>query len=169
VWRDAIDRWFKKMSGNADDRGRIDHDPNRITAAEMQLDGYTPVSVTPWETASDGKAYVCEDRTACTAAADFHGAAGWYDVAVEYFDYREGVSTFDLMLNRQTIATWAADNTLPGEAPNGDTSTRYTLHGVPLRPGDVLTIVGHPQDGEPAPIDYMEITPESGGAENGHR
>lgn len=169
VWRDAIDRWFRKMSGIPDAQGRVGHDPNRITAAEMHLEGYTPVEVTPWETASDGKAYVCRDRAVCTAAAHLDRPAGSYDVAVEYFDYREGVSTFDLVLNRQTIATWKANNTLPGEAPNGDTSTRYTLQGVPLRPGDVLTIMGHPDDGEPAPIDYMEITPQTANPENMHR
>jgi alpha-glucuronidase len=159
VWRDAINRWFEKMSGIPDDHKRIDHDPNRITAAQMQLDGYTPVDVNPWETASDGKAYACKDRAACTAAAHLDRPAGWYDVAVQYFDYRQGASTFTLRLNQQTIATWTADDTLPGQAPNGDTSTRYTLRGVPLRPGDVLTIEGHPDSGEPSPIDYMEIMP----------
>jgi alpha-glucuronidase len=159
VWRDAIDRWFEKMSGIPDDRGRIDHDPNRIVAAQMQLDGYTPVDVTPWETASGGNAYACSEHTTCTAAAHFDRTAGWYDVGVQYFDYRQGTSTFRLLLNQQIVATWTADNTLPGQAPNGDTSTRYTLRGVPLRPGDVLTIEGQPDDGEPAPIDYMEITP----------
>ena len=160
VWRDAIDRWFAKMSGIPDALGRVDHDPNRTTASEMQLDGYTPVDVNPWEAASGGKAYVCSDHPTCTAAAHFSRPAGWYTVAVQYFDYRRGVSTFHLLLNQQTIATWTADNTLPGEAPNGDTSTRYTLRGVRLRPGDVLTIEGHPGDGEPAPIDYIEVTPE---------
>ena len=159
VWRDAINRWFEKMSGIADDRHRIDHDPNRIIAAQMQLIGYTPVDVNPWETASGGKAYVCSERTTCTATAHFDRSAGWYDVAVQYFDYRQGASTFRLLLNQQIVATWAADNTLPGQAPNGDTSTRYTLRDVPLRPGDVLTIEGQPDDGEPAPIDYMEIVP----------
>ncbi|HTW49793.1 MAG TPA: alpha-glucuronidase family glycosyl hydrolase [Acidobacteriaceae bacterium] len=161
VWRDAIDRWFERISGIADAEGRIDHDPHRVTAAQMQLDGYTPVDVTPWETASGGKAYVCKNQAQCTAAAAFHGAAGWYDVGVEYFDYLRGASTFRLLLNRQPIAAWTADNTLPGDAPNGDTSTRYTLQGVPLRPGDVLTVEAHPDDGEPAPIDYVEITPEA--------
>jgi alpha-glucuronidase len=161
VWRDAINRWFEKMSGIPDDLHRIDHDPNRITASQMQLDGYAPIDVTPWETASDGKAFLCKDRPMCTASAHLNRPPGRYDIAVEYFDYRQGASTFKLILNQQTIATWTADNTLPGQAPNGDTSTRYTLRGVPLRPGDVLTVEGHPDDGEPAPIDYMEITPES--------
>jgi alpha-glucuronidase len=161
VWRDAIDRWFERISGIEDAEGRIDHDPHRVTVTQMQLDGYTPVDVTPWETASRGKAYVCKDQAQCAAAATFQGAAGWYDVAVQYFDYLHGASTFRLLLNQQPIATWTADGTLPGDAPNGDTSTRYTLQGVPLRPGDVLTVKGHPDDGERAPIDYVEITPET--------
>jgi len=164
VWRDAINRWFLKMSGIADDQHRIDNDPNRITASQMQLDGYAPIDATIWETATDGKAYACKDRAACTASAHLNRPPGWYDIAVQYFDYRQGASTFNLMLNQQPVATWTADNTLPGQAPNGDTSTRYTLRGVPLRPGDVLTLEGHPDNGEPAPIDYMEITPEASSA-----
>ncbi len=155
-----INRWFEKMSGIPDNQHRIDHDPNRITASQMQLQGYTPIDATIWETATSGKAYACEDRTSCTASAKLNRPAGWYSVAVQYFDYRRGASAFALQLNQQTIATWTADNTLPGEAPNGDTSTRFTLYGVPLRPGDTLTIEARPNDGEPAPIDYIEITPE---------
>jgi alpha-glucuronidase len=161
VWRDAITRWFAKISGIADDQDRVDHYPNRTPAAEMQLDGYTAVPVSPWETASGGKAFVCERQAACTAKTTVHRPAGWYDIAVEYFDYIDGISTFELALNQQTIGTWRAGDTLPGRVPNGDTSTRYMLRSVPLRPGDVLTITGHPDDGEPAPIDYIEITPHS--------
>ena len=159
-WRDAITRWFHRMSGIPDDLGRVDHYPDRITASQMQLDGYTPVDAHPWETSSGGKAYVCENRAVCTASTTLTGAGGWYTVAVQYFDYHQGVSTFDLLLNRQTLVTWKADMSLPGDAPSGDTAVRYTLHGVPLRPGDVLTIEGHPSGGEPAPIDYVAIIPE---------
>jgi alpha-glucuronidase len=162
VWRDAITRWFGKMSGIPDDLGRVGHYPGRITASDMQLNGYTPVDVTPWETASGGKAYVCKGHSFCTATAHFNRPAGQYTIAVQYFDYRSGASTFRLILNQRTIGTWSADNTLPGEAPNGATSTRYTLRGVSLRPGDVLTVEGHPDGGEPAPIDYLAITSETG-------
>ncbi len=129
----------------------------------MQLQGYTPVEVTPWETASDGKAYVCGDPDGCTASTAVRHPAGWYTVAVQYFDYRQGASTFKLRLNQQNLATWSSDNNLPGEAPNGDTSTRFTLHGVPLRPGDILSIEGIPAKDEPAPFDYIEITPDAAG------
>jgi alpha-glucuronidase len=159
-WRDAITRWFNKQSGIPDAEGRVDHYPNRVTASQMQLDGYTPVAVYPWESVSGGKAYVCQSHAVCTAATKFNRPAGWYTVAVQYFSYQKPGSTYDLLLNRQTIATWSADMSLPGDAPNGSTAVRYTLHGVPLRPGDVLTIEGHPSNREPAPIDYMAIVPE---------
>jgi alpha-glucuronidase len=162
-WRDAITRWFHKMSGIPDELGRVDHYPNRVAASQMQLDGYTAVDVHPWESASGGKAHICENRAACTAATTFTRASGWYTVAVQYFDYHDGVSTFSLLLNHQTLATWKAEMSLPGNAPSGDTSVRYTLHGVPLRPGDVLTIEGQPNGGEPAPIDYIAVTPERQG------
>jgi hypothetical protein len=40
---------------------------------------------------------------------------------------------------------------------------------VKLQSGDVLTLEGHPDGAEPAPIDYIEIVPEARGvAENPH-
>lgn len=162
-WRDAITRWFYRISGIPDEHGRVGHYPDRVTASQMRLDGYTPVEVHPWESASEGKAYVCENHAVCAASTTFIRPAGWYTVAVQYFDYHDGVSSFDLLLNHQKLATWRADMSLPGNAPSGDTSVRYTLHGVPLRPGDVLTIDGRPDGGEPAPIDYISIIPEPQG------
>src|SRR5271165_617470 len=56
VWRDAVTEWFQHISGIPDKLGRVGHYPNRIVAESMQADGYTTVDVTPWETASGGKA-----------------------------------------------------------------------------------------------------------------
>ena len=85
---------------------------------------------------------------------------------MQYFAYRRSEepsvnpAPFTLVLNRQLLGPRFPPNDLPGKAPNGDTSIRFTLHGVPLRPGDTLTIEGIPNQDEPAPIDYVEITPE---------
>ena len=159
VWRDAVNEWFYRMSGIADDRGRVGHYPGRVEAEDMQLQGYTVVDVTPWETASGGKGVVCERNSACTATMTFNRPAGTYDIAVQYFDFRHGVSTYGLYLNDNLLKEWRADNSLPGDRMNGDTSTRIVVHGITLRPGDVLKIEGHPDDGEPAPLDYIEISP----------
>lgn len=164
VWRDAVNNWFHAMSGIADDKGRVGHDPNRIEAESMQLDGYAPVDVTPWETASGGKAVACRQK-ACSAAVTLERPAGRYDIAAQYFDYLHGVSTYTLSLNGKTIGEWKADNTLPGDAMNGDTSTRFTLPSIELHPGDTLKVEGQPDDGEPAPLDYIEVTPVAAGNE----
>lgn len=161
VWRDAINDYFHALSGIPDEKGRVGHHLNRIEAEEMQLNGYVPVAVTPWETASGAKAVACEKQAVCSASTTLHRKEGRYDVAVQYFDYHDGVSIFTLLLNNKAIASWKADNTLPGDKMNGDTSTRYTVHGVALKPGDTLKIEGHPNGPEPAPLDYVEVTPVS--------
>src|SRR5271170_2269900 len=77
VWRDAVSNWFLRMSGIPDAKGRVGSYPDRIEAESMQLRGYTPIDVTPWETASGGKAVICKDAE-CAATTSFTGVAGTY-------------------------------------------------------------------------------------------
>jgi alpha-glucuronidase len=162
VWRDAVTRWFEKQSGIPDKQGRVGNYPNRIEAENMTPDGYTTVNVKPWETASNSKAAVCNQPTGCTLTTTLNKPAGTYNITVQYFDYWSGKSHFTLDLNGNPIGTWIADDTLPparGEnQPNGDTSTRITFPNITLKPGDTLTLHGTPDNTEPAPVDYIEIT-----------
>ena len=148
VWRDAIDNWFHRISGIDDAHGRVDHDPNRIEAEAMTSNGYEPVDVTPWETASDGKAVVCKVSAGCTLSTTVNKPAGAYDIAVEYFDLRTGVSHYTLLVNGKEVAAWAADNILPPALVrpllDGQTSTRYTAYNIALAPGDKLELRGVP-------------------------
>lgn len=164
VWRDAVTRWFQRISGINDEQGRVGHYPNRIEAEDMQAEGYTAVDVTPWETASNSKAVLCKQKDGCTLTATLEKPAGRYSVAVQYFDYWHAASQFELLLNNQRIGAWKADDTLPPARsalePNGDTSTRITFTDVTIKPGDILTLRGTPDGDEPAPVDYIEITPE---------
>jgi alpha-glucuronidase len=157
VWRDAVVNWFHRMSGIEDAQARVGHNRNRLEAEDMQLANYLPVDVTPWETASGGKAVACSGRNACEASMRFAGKPGQYRVSVQYFDLNNGVSHYDLVVNDQTVDSWAADASLPSNQMNGHTSTRHTVVNVALKPGDTLKIVGHPDGGEPAPVDYLEI------------
>lgn len=159
VWRDAVCNWFRRMSGIADTAGRVGHYPDRIEAEKMQLTGYTPIAVTPWETASEGTAIACENATVCQATAVLQRPVGWYNVTVQYFDQNNGASRFQLFLNRQQIGTWIADDDLPSNLPNGHTSTRHVIPRVAIRPGDVLRLVGSPNGGEAAPVDYLQLKP----------
>ncbi len=156
VWRDAVVKWFNRISGIPDAQGRVGHNPNRIEAEDMQLSGYAPAEVTPWETASGGKAVAC-GQSSCSASFNFTRDSGSYDVAVQYFDQNNGVSQYQLFVNDRSVATWAADDHLPSDKMNGHTSTRHVIAGVQLRSGDVLKIVGRPDSGEPAPLDYVEL------------
>ncbi len=189
VWRDAIDTWFHRISGIEDTKGRVGHDPNRIEAEAMQAKGYEVIEPTPFETTSGGKAVVCHDAKGCTLTTTLNKAAGKYNIAVQYFDLRTGVSQYKLRLNGKVIAKWGADAILPPAVVrprlDGQTSTRYTARDIDLKPGDSLELEGIPdlilRDGraggpqdkaavasgptptndtrELAPVDYIEIGP----------
>jgi alpha-glucuronidase len=157
VWRDAIVNWFHRMSGIDDALGRVGHNPNRFEAENMQLSGYAPVDVTPWETASQGKAVACTGQSSCSASFKFNRENGVYDIAVQYFDLNNGISHYKLFVNDREAASWAADDHLPSNNMNGHTSTRHTVREVELKPGDAVKIEGEPDGGEPAPLDYVEV------------
>jgi alpha-glucuronidase len=163
VWRDAVDQWFQRISGIDDTQHRIGQDPHRIEAESMTPVGYTVVDADPWETASGGKAVICQRTEACTLTTQHAGETGHFRIAVQYFDLRTGVSTFELLLNGKSIAHWKADATLPPAVVEkrlgGHTSTRVTLPDVMLQKGDTLTLRGTPEGGELAPVDYLEISP----------
>ena len=80
-------------------RAASDIDPNRIEAEAMKTGGYQTVDVTPWETASGGKAVACHEAKGCTLTTTLDKPAGTYDVAVQYFDIWRGVSTYTLSVN----------------------------------------------------------------------
>ena len=123
----------------------------------MTLDGYTVEPVTPWETASGGKAIGCE-KPACSASFRFEGRPGRYEIAVQYFDERDGASLYKLFAGGRVVAEWLADDSLPSDQPNGHTSTRKTVKGIALLPGDEIRIEARTDGQEHADIDYVEIT-----------
>jgi alpha-glucuronidase len=158
VWRDAVCSWFLRESGIPDARGRAGHFPNRIEAESMKLEGYQVVDVTPWETASGGKAVECPaPAQTCSASFRYPGAAGWRDLNVEYFDQNNGESSFRVYVGAQLVDEWVADDHLPSRKPDGSSSTRRLITGLALRPGDEVRIVGVPDGEERAPLDYVEV------------
>jgi alpha-glucuronidase len=160
VWRDAIVQYFFKESGVPDAQGRAGHFPGRMEAEDARLTGYTVFDVRPWEDASRGKAVTCPEKS-CSAEWTYTGKPGSYNIAVQYFDLQGGVAHFALSVNGSPIALWAADSSLPSRRPDGDNSTRMTVRGVSLKPGDVIRIEGTPDGSDPAALDYIEIEPAS--------
>ena len=163
VWRDAICNWFFRASGIPDAKGRVGHHPHRIEAEAMQLEGYVPVDIVPWENASGGKGIECPQAQGCAAKFRFTNKPGWYEIDVQYFDQNNGASTFRLSVNGHIIDEWLANDRLPATAPGGDSSTRRRIFGVALRGGDAIRIEGIPDAGEHAPLDYVEILSNSAG------
>lgn len=159
VWRDAITRYFARMSGIPDDLHRVGNYPGRISSGQMTLDGYTPVEVKPWETASEGKAAECVGRAECSASLAWNGPDGWFNLAVDYYDLRTGASQFTLNIAGHNVDTWSSDEDLPDFRMNGNSETRHTLTNVALHHGDKLKLIGKPDGKEPAPFDYIEIKP----------
>jgi alpha-glucuronidase len=128
----------------------------------MELHGYVPFNVTPWEAASGGKAIECPSLSeSCTATLRFAGAPGRYDIDVGYFDQSNGVSQFRVYLDKHLIADWTANDHLPATVPNADSSTRHRIHAVALQTGDTLSIEGRPDGPEHAALDYVEFTASS--------
>ncbi len=151
--------WFLKMSGIPDRLGRVGHCPNRIEAKSVQAVGYKPVDVVPWETAFGSKAVICSGAPVCSLTTRLNRPAGTYSIAVQYFDLNHGKSSYQLLLDGKPVASWKADRSLPSSKLDGHTSTRFTVPSIALAPGDALTLRGTPDGAEPAPVDYIEITP----------
>jgi alpha-glucuronidase len=160
VWRDAICNYFLRKSGSADAKGRAGYFPNRVEAEGMELRGYVPVDVTPWENASGGKAIECARPRGCSASFPFTRDAGRYSIYVAYFDQRNGESKFRVFVGGKLVDQWVANDQLPATKIGGDSSTRRRIDGLELHPGEQIRIEGIPDRDEHAALDYIEITPE---------
>jgi alpha-glucuronidase len=166
VWRDSIVEYFFKLSGIPDEQGRAGHHPGRLEAEDARLTGYKIIDVMPWEDASGGKAVSCAlasenaAQRSCSAEWSYNGQAGRFNIAVQYFDLQPGAATFTLKINGTATAAWTADAALPSSRPHGDNSTRRTVRGIDLKPGDVIRVEGVPDQTDPAALDYIEIVPE---------
>jgi alpha-glucuronidase len=157
VWRDAICDWLLGLTGMPDAEGRVGHHPDRIEAEDMQLQGYTPLDITPAYFASGGKAINCSGAQQCSASFYFKRNSGTYDLDVQYFDLKTGIARLSVLVNSRPVDEWQANDDLPSAKPDGDTSRRRTIPAVPLRSGDEITIRGTPDGGDTAMLDYVEI------------
>lgn len=159
-WRDAVDTYFFRKSGIADQKGRVTARPpaGRIEAEKMTLRGYAPIAVTPPEAASGAKAVRCGSAP-CTARFRYEGAVGWRDLAVRYFDPSGGAARFKVRINAQVVDEWVADDLLPSNKLDAHTSSRRLVTGIALRPGDEIVVEGTPDASDPAALDYLEIAP----------
>ena len=165
VWRDAINSFYFNKSGIPDEAGRVGNHPWRIEAEDMDLDGYEPYAVSPFETASGATAIVTSSNsTTGVATTKLKFPSGRYDLAINYYDMAIGRSQWQVYINHRKIGEWIGDSDLTlGHAPSnyidGHSATRITFHNVKIKKGDTLKIVGKPDGIEPAPLDYISLLP----------
>lgn len=164
VWRDAIVNFYNNISGIPDELGRVGNHPYRIEAEDMDLDGYIPYTVAPFEAASNYTAIVTATNSSLGIASTTLDSSGVFDIAVNYYDLYGGVSMWSLYLNNATVGMWRgnAEDVL-GHTPSiyidGHSAIRVTFKNVTVSRGDRLVITGRPSGVEPAPLDYVSILP----------
>jgi alpha-glucuronidase len=158
VWRDAVNDWFYRASGIPDTGGRVGKHKERTEAEALRLEGYTPMEPIRWESASGGKAIECRVPQ-CAANLTFTGAAGWYQLRVQYFDQNNGAAKYRARVGEQILDAWQATFIVPTARIDSSSSSRRTIAKVALRPGDVIRVEGSPDAGELAGLDYIEILP----------
>ena len=105
----------------------------------------------------------------CTAQWIYSGAAGRFNIVVQYFDLQPGTAHFTFSVNSQQLVSWAANDTLLSRRPDGDNSTRFTFRGansrgIDLKPGDTIQVEGTPDASDPAALDYIEVDSPAGSA-----
>lgn len=165
VWRDSINQFYYNLSEVDDHAKRVGNHPYRVEAEEMTLDGYRPYRVTPFHAASKYRAIVTtSNSTVGTASTNITFDSGTYDVAVNYFDVIGGKAQYKLHINNRTVGTWVGDlEDKLGHAPSvyldGHSATRITFRDIQVTKGDILTLEGHPDGIEAAPIDYVSFLP----------
>ncbi|HEX5109849.1 MAG TPA: alpha-glucuronidase family glycosyl hydrolase [Vicinamibacterales bacterium] len=157
VWRDAVNNWFQRTSAVQDEKGRVGREPGRVEAESLSLTGFTAADVTPWETASGGKAVVCNATSGCAATYEYRDAPGAHDIVVQYYDQSDGTSRYRLLVAGREVDRWIADRNLPHVESNGHTATRRTVRGVALKTGETIRLEATPDGREPAPLDYIEV------------
>ncbi len=96
----------------------------------------------------------------CSATTRFEGKAGWYTVRVQYFDQNNGNARYRVKVGEQVVDEWTASNWVPTQKIDSSSSTRRSVTGIALRPGDVIRVEGIPDGGEKAALDYLELLPE---------
>lgn len=123
----------------------------KIEAENMELNGYDVESI---QFASNLK--VVRTDYIGTAKTTFDGEDGTYTLKVAYFDENDGAAQYRVLINNKEIKKFDADADLGNASPITETlDTKYIV--TELKNGDVITIEGTADGGEPARFDYLEI------------
>ena len=144
-----------KLDGDEDNSGLSDGPVEtviaKIEAEDMELNGYEAEG----NQFASGAKCVKTDYIG-TASYTFEGESGTYTLKVVYFDENDGSAQYKVSINGKKADTFSSDKDLGNASPITETlDSRYIV--TELTGGDVITIEGTVDGGEPARFDYLEI------------
>ncbi len=132
-------------------------DPNLIRmmveAEELEnLDGF---SIQSSGSASNGK--WIQSKGEAQAQLTFDGPGGVYNLDVIYFDENDGESQMAVYLNDQRVDLWTWDKDFGTRLAGVEAQTSRRIENLVLNPGDVITLSGRGDGGEPLRTDYLVL------------
>lgn len=132
----------------------------RVEAEDLTLTGYRVADFA--RQGVSGDRLISLNKTgqdSGTAAGEFEGPAGVYDVVVGYYDESDGISNASVAIAGQT-ERFKFDQELGGVGVGPKTAVDKLTHkGVALKPGDRFELKATAKDGEYARFDYVEFVP----------
>ncbi|MBE9640640.1 PD40 domain-containing protein [Salipiger mangrovisoli] len=129
--------------------------PGRTEAETFSIEG----GFKPWRNvwASDGAYLQATGTGEARATGSFSGAEGTYSLTIGYFDESDGASRLRVELNGETLDEWVWDTDPAGRIVTGDALMHHVLPEIEMTPGDVLSLVGTADGGEPLRVDFLDI------------
>ncbi|MBE9638796.1 PD40 domain-containing protein [Salipiger mangrovisoli] len=129
----------------------------RTEAEAIDIDSGFRVQRNPW--ASEDAFLQVAGRGEAVASGGFSGAAGVYTIIVGYFDEADGASSLRFEVNGETLDAWVWDADPAGNTVTGAAASKRVIPFVTLETGDMLTLAGTADGGEPLRTDYIDIRP----------
>ena len=130
----------------------------RIEAETMNLSGY---DIESQSFASGGSLIrIPNDGDIGTAAINFTGTSGTYEVLIGYHDENDGNSPMSVSIGGNTLDSWTFDQQLGTSRASAENFVLRTLStGVTVNTGDAIELEGILNVGEVARVDYLEFIP----------
>ncbi|SDG89148.1 lectin-like protein [Alloyangia pacifica] len=101
-----------------------------------------------------------------SAYGRFSGEAGLYTLTIGYFDETDGDSTMSVAVNGEVIDQWDWDADPAGAIVTKEAAMKRLITFVELDEGDIITLSGMADGGEPLRTDFLDIReapPQAGG------
>ena len=135
----------------------------RIQAEDMELSGAYKVEAL--KSASNQQIISLKggaNNETGSAAFQFSGMAGKYDIRIGYYDEKDGKGKLELNRGNRGIASFKLDQQLNDTAGSRKTFTTRTISGVDVKRGERFSLTGYEESGEHARVDYIEFVPSDG-------